>query len=390
MSIPVLLTTLLNARGEIRRAQVKMAEDSTLTLDLLQSYFRKKTAPSIIGYYQDGSLLIFICGYKEGKTGSENKCSLPAPYENTVLYGDALIIVSDNVIAASDAWKKPTVYLPTNWEDFTGRAAGIRRPLDDVNSESSDEDEEEEGLGEIEEEEVDGALSEEEANSIIEVEEEEVPQPVRRKKKAAPSHAMSGYEKQNILLMAQSQNELSLTTDASSYPKRCQCIERFNFLIEHAGMKPDQIAELEKEIYISTIENAKKKHIFAHWDNKLFEEIYVQKQRRLFSNLHPASPVGNKSLLDRLKHGGIILRTLARMSDIDLYPENWERLKEIQDIREQRWLEGNTSRKTDQFKCGRCSGRECSYYELQTRSADEPMTIFITCLNKDCGKKWRQ
>jgi hypothetical protein len=247
MSIPVLLTTLLNARGEIRRAQVKMAEDSTLTLDLLQSYFRKKTAPSIIGYYQDGSLLIFICGYKEGKTGSENKCSLPAPYENTVLYGDALIIVSDNVIAASDAWKKPTVYLPTNWEDFTGRAAGIRRPLDDVNSESSDEDEEEEGLGEIEEEEVDGALSEEEANSIIEVEEEEVPQPVRRKKKAAPSHAMSGYEKQNILLMAQSQNELSLTTDASSYPKRCQCIERFNFLSEHAGMKPDQIAELEKD-----------------------------------------------------------------------------------------------------------------------------------------------
>ncbi len=388
MSIPVLLTTLLNVRGEIRRAQVKMAEDSTLTLDLLQSYFRKKTAPTHIGHYQDGPLLINIFGYKEGKAGTENKCSLPAPYENTVLFGDALIIVTDTV--GADAWKKPTVYLPTNWEDFTGRAAGIRRPLDDdANSSSSEEDEDEEGLGEIEEEEVD-VESEEEANSIIEEEEEEVPQPVRRKKKAAPTHAMSGYEKQNILLMAQSQNELSLTVDASSYSKRCQCIDRFNFLIEHAGLKPSQIAELEKEIYISTIEDAKKKHIFAHWDNKLFEEIYVQKQRRLFSNLHPASPVGNKSLLERLKHGGIMLRTLARMSDIDLYPENWERLKEIQDIREQRWLEGNTSRKTDQFKCGRCGGRECSYYELQTRSADEPMTIFITCLNKDCGKKWRQ
>ena len=43
---------------------------------------------------------------------------------------------------------------------------------------------------------------------------------------------------------------------------------------------------------------------------------------------------------------------------------------------------------TDQFKCGRCKSRKCIYYELQTRSADEGMTIFITCLN--CGNRWRQ
>ena len=43
---------------------------------------------------------------------------------------------------------------------------------------------------------------------------------------------------------------------------------------------------------------------------------------------------------------------------------------------------------TDQFKCGKCKKRECTYYELQTRSADEPMTLFITCLN--CGKRWRE
>ena len=42
---------------------------------------------------------------------------------------------------------------------------------------------------------------------------------------------------------------------------------------------------------------------------------------------------------------------------------------------------------TDQFKCGRCKQRKCTYYELQTRSADEPATIFVTCL--DCGKNWK-
>ena len=43
---------------------------------------------------------------------------------------------------------------------------------------------------------------------------------------------------------------------------------------------------------------------------------------------------------------------------------------------------------TDQFKCGKCYNRSCSYYEVQTRSADEPMTQFITCLV--CKNRWKQ
>jgi transcription elongation factor S-II len=31
---------------------------------------------------------------------------------------------------------------------------------------------------------------------------------------------------------------------------------------------------------------------------------------------------------------------------------------------------------TDIFKCGRCKQRKCTYYQMQTRSADEPMTTF--------------
>ena len=30
---------------------------------------------------------------------------------------------------------------------------------------------------------------------------------------------------------------------------------------------------------------------------------------------------------------------------------------------------------------------QCSYYQLQTRSADEPMTTFVTCIN--CGARWK-
>ena len=43
---------------------------------------------------------------------------------------------------------------------------------------------------------------------------------------------------------------------------------------------------------------------------------------------------------------------------------------------------------TDRYKCRKCGSRKCSYYEVQTRSADEPMTQFITCLK--CNTRWRQ
>ena len=42
---------------------------------------------------------------------------------------------------------------------------------------------------------------------------------------------------------------------------------------------------------------------------------------------------------------------------------------------------------TDQFKCGKCKQRKCTYYQMQTRSADEPMTTFVTCTN--CNNRWK-
>ncbi|KAI4306971.1 hypothetical protein L6164_030206 [Bauhinia variegata] len=42
---------------------------------------------------------------------------------------------------------------------------------------------------------------------------------------------------------------------------------------------------------------------------------------------------------------------------------------------------------TDQFKCGRCGQRKCTYYQMQTRSADEPMTTYVTCVV--CNNRWK-
>lgn len=42
---------------------------------------------------------------------------------------------------------------------------------------------------------------------------------------------------------------------------------------------------------------------------------------------------------------------------------------------------------TDMFKCNKCKERKCTYYQMQTRSADEPLTTFVSCVN--CGNRWR-
>lgn len=42
---------------------------------------------------------------------------------------------------------------------------------------------------------------------------------------------------------------------------------------------------------------------------------------------------------------------------------------------------------TDMFKCGKCKERKCTYYQMQTRSADEPLTTFVQCVN--CNNRWR-
>ncbi|KAI9249425.1 transcription elongation factor S-II [Phascolomyces articulosus] len=48
---------------------------------------------------------------------------------------------------------------------------------------------------------------------------------------------------------------------------------------------------------------------------------------------------------------------------------------------------GSAQAETDMFMCGKCKGRKCTYFQMQTRSADEPMTTFVTCVL--CGNHWK-
>ena len=145
---------------------------------------------------------------------------------------------------------------------------------------------------------------------------------------------------------------------------------------------------IERGIFNYCIKFSFDRNIKKSWKNLLFYRLYMSKVISIYSNLDKKCYVGNISLLDRIKTNQIDPLELAKMSSQETYPEKWASLLDKKTKRDKMKYEIKQKAMTEMFKCHKCGSRKCSYYELQTRSADEPMTQFINCL--DCGNRWKQ
>ena len=143
---------------------------------------------------------------------------------------------------------------------------------------------------------------------------------------------------------------------------------------------------IEKGIYNVTIRYADSKGLLKRWDNKHFKNIYIAKVISVYSNLDSNSYVNNKRFINRFKAGEFKAHQIADMEPLQVFPENWKSIYDEKEKRDKVLYEVNKGLATDIFTCGRCKKKETTYYQLQTRSADEPMTTFVTCYN--CGKRW--
>ncbi|KAI0260360.1 transcription elongation factor [Gloeopeniophorella convolvens] len=113
---------------------------------------------------------------------------------------------------------------------------------------------------------------------------------------------------------------------------------------------------------------------------------YKSRIRMLFVNLKDKN---NPGLRMSVTSGDVAAQDFAKMSSQDMASE--ERKAADRKIQEKNLFEslgaGEQQAETDAFQCGRCKQRKCRYRQAQTRSADEPMTTFVTCVA--CGYRWK-
>ena len=147
-------------------------------------------------------------------------------------------------------------------------------------------------------------------------------------------------------------------------------------------IKNDKISNnLEKGIYNYAIKTAEEKKILKKWENEHFVNLYLQKLKTIIFNLK------NEEVYNKLTNKEIKAHELAFMSHQDMRPDLWNELIELKKIKDENKFSPKIEASTDDFTCSKCKSKKCTFYQLQTRSADEPMTTFVTCL--DCGNRWK-
>ncbi|XP_070961819.1 transcription elongation factor A protein 3-like isoform X19 [Oncorhynchus clarkii lewisi] len=113
---------------------------------------------------------------------------------------------------------------------------------------------------------------------------------------------------------------------------------------------------------------------------------YKNRVRSRISNLKdPKNPGLRRNVLA----GGIELRRFAIMSAEEMASDELKQLRNNltkEAIREHQ-LSKTSGTISDLFQCSKCGKKNCTYNQMQTRSADEPMTTFVLC--NECGNRWK-
>jgi DNA-directed RNA polymerase subunit M/transcription elongation factor TFIIS len=162
-------------------------------------------------------------------------------------------------------------------------------------------------------------------------------------------------------------------------------------------------SNIEKSIQNCAFRQCRGSKIVPSWDNHQFTNLYkclalglaasFKREKRMHVEL---KVVGDrvkmsweKEIVWRYKQG-LIPKDIMRANPDVLEPHGlWA---EAMAKRKAKEIAIEQSKAKDDeyegaFKCGKCKTKKTSYYQMQTRSADEPMTTYVTC--KNCGNCWK-
>jgi len=151
----------------------------------------------------------------------------------------------------------------------------------------------------------------------------------------------------------------------------------------------DKTRELGLNLFTKFINSKSDKlyeeELFKYSDSNI--QKYLSKAKYLFELINPKAKQFNKILVTKLKKNKITPNDLIHLQPWELCKEHWEQILEEQNKTDKIVMEKTAACTSTQFTCAKCKGKETSTYQCQTRSADEPMTIFVTCIK--CNNTWR-
>lgn len=138
---------------------------------------------------------------------------------------------------------------------------------------------------------------------------------------------------------------------------------------------------IEIGIFNYAIKEATQKFITKQWNNPLFVVIYINRVRTIYFNIKN-STYFQTYIMENYKTP----RNIAYITQYEMNPDKWQPIINRLKIQNENTYDKQLQ-VSSEFTCNKCKSNNCSYYQLQTRSADEPMTTFVSC--NDCGKKWK-
>ncbi len=109
------------------------------------------------------------------------------------------------------------------------------------------------------------------------------------------------------------------------------------------------------------------------WDTLAFREMYRSRAMTLYPHRHLIATMG--------------ISGFVNSTPVDQEPNKWRDILQKVLEKDKAKYSKKVTANIEMF-CRSCKRKtKCDYYQVQTRSADEPMTTFVTCL--ECDTKWK-
>lgn len=142
------------------------------------------------------------------------------------------------------------------------------------------------------------------------------------------------------------------------------------------------VHNVEKSIFNKAVRTSEQ----PDWKNARFKTMY----KNLIANMYGLLRKDSTRIVERLKSKELKSSKIAFLEPDVLWPEGpyGECKRRMEILDKAKMVASDPDKVADGvFQCRRCKSMKTTYYQLQTRSADEPMTTYVTCLK--CNNNWK-